>query len=332
MAIERVEIKDFLVFKGEFTTEFCSGVNVIIGGNGTGKTTLLKAIYMVCDLARKLNEIDLETAQHFSINPYFLGLSNPIFSIRKSKNTDTEKPLNLEIIYEYDKTTKLRISGTNTPKSIVFIQEKDMLSNSKGLPEIYKYGKAEYTQFEIDVIEKARVLATCPEQPLYREICDIIGGEPQNDGQSFFMKRHNVAELIPFSSEAAGYRNFGLLASLIRNEQITHDSILFWDNPENNLNPELIPALIDILLELQRGGVQIFVATHSYDVARWFELNKKPENELRYFNFRKEGENIIADVANDYISLENNSIEAADNKLFKRVVEFSAERTEAKQR
>jgi ABC-type multidrug transport system ATPase subunit len=33
------------VFKGEFAADFCTGVNVFIGGNGTGKTTLLKEMY-----------------------------------------------------------------------------------------------------------------------------------------------------------------------------------------------------------------------------------------------------------------------------------------------
>jgi len=41
MAIDRVEIQDFLVFKGEFSATFCPGVNVLIGDNGTGKTTLM---------------------------------------------------------------------------------------------------------------------------------------------------------------------------------------------------------------------------------------------------------------------------------------------------
>ena len=45
MAIDRIEIKDFLVFKDVFDMDFCSGVNVIIGGNATGKTTLLKCLY-----------------------------------------------------------------------------------------------------------------------------------------------------------------------------------------------------------------------------------------------------------------------------------------------
>jgi putative ATP-dependent endonuclease of OLD family len=45
MAIDRVEIKDFLVFKGDFVCDFCPGVNVLIGANATGKTTLMKAMY-----------------------------------------------------------------------------------------------------------------------------------------------------------------------------------------------------------------------------------------------------------------------------------------------
>ena len=37
MAVNRVEIKDFLVFKGEFSADFCPSVNVFIGGKSTGK-------------------------------------------------------------------------------------------------------------------------------------------------------------------------------------------------------------------------------------------------------------------------------------------------------
>jgi recombinational DNA repair ATPase RecF len=33
------------VFRGEFAADFCSGVNVLIGGNAGGKTTLMKVLY-----------------------------------------------------------------------------------------------------------------------------------------------------------------------------------------------------------------------------------------------------------------------------------------------
>ena len=44
MAINRIEIKDYLVFKGEFAMDFVPGMNIIIGGNATGKTTLLRCV------------------------------------------------------------------------------------------------------------------------------------------------------------------------------------------------------------------------------------------------------------------------------------------------
>jgi AAA15 family ATPase/GTPase len=45
MAINKIEIKDFLAFRDEFIVDFCPGINIIIGANATGKTTLLKAMY-----------------------------------------------------------------------------------------------------------------------------------------------------------------------------------------------------------------------------------------------------------------------------------------------
>ena len=45
MAIQRVEIEKVLVFKEKLILDFCPGVNVLIGSNATGKTTLLKAMY-----------------------------------------------------------------------------------------------------------------------------------------------------------------------------------------------------------------------------------------------------------------------------------------------
>ena len=49
---------------------------------------------------------------------------------------------------------------------------------------------------------------------------------------------------------------------MIRNGTLQPDSVFFWDEPETNLNPRLFGVVIDVLLELQRAGVQVFLATH----------------------------------------------------------------------
>jgi energy-coupling factor transporter ATP-binding protein EcfA2 len=53
MAVTHVEINDFLAFRGGFAADFVlpdadekrAGINVLIGENATGKTTLLKCLY-----------------------------------------------------------------------------------------------------------------------------------------------------------------------------------------------------------------------------------------------------------------------------------------------
>jgi AAA15 family ATPase/GTPase len=345
MAITRVKIKDFLIFKGAFTAYFCDGVNVFVGENGTGKTTLLKCFYAATDT------IGYEASRYFD-SPDLIKNRERIARIVDYSSEHGDKPDNLNAVAVYmsnsdewgkidndfnSKVNKIASHSDegkklndeymadpltfNVNRKSVYIPEKDILSNSKGLPESVMYGKAQFTVFDIDIITKARVLANTPEQPLYRRICEIIGGEPQNDGQSFFMKRPNNANPIPFSLEASGYRKFGLLAALIRNEQIKPGVTLLWDEPENSLNPELVPVLVDILLELSKSGVQIFLATHDYNLARYFDIRKDKNIPVVFHNLVKtDNGQIECKSSPDYLGLPDNLLEKASADLFEAVV------------
>ena len=46
MAIKKIKIKDFKCFYGMFELELNSGVNIIVGNNETGKSTILEAIHL----------------------------------------------------------------------------------------------------------------------------------------------------------------------------------------------------------------------------------------------------------------------------------------------
>ena len=52
-------------------------------------------------------------------------------------------------------------------------------------------------------------------------------------------------------------------------------SVLFWDDPEANINPKYISVIAELLLELQRDGVHIVISTHDYMLAKYFEVRKK---------------------------------------------------------
>lgn len=51
MALTRVEIENFTAFRS-LTLEFCPGVNVLIGANGTGKAHLMKVCHAACEVSR----------------------------------------------------------------------------------------------------------------------------------------------------------------------------------------------------------------------------------------------------------------------------------------
>jgi putative ATP-dependent endonuclease of OLD family len=46
MKIERVKIINFKVFKGEFNLELNEGLNILVGNNESGKSTILEAIHL----------------------------------------------------------------------------------------------------------------------------------------------------------------------------------------------------------------------------------------------------------------------------------------------
>lgn len=68
---------------------------------------------------------------------------------------------------------------------------------------------------------------------------------------------------------------------------LENGTILLWDEPEANLNPELYPLVVEILLELQKNGVQIFVATHSYNFAKYLEIRCTSKEQVMFHNLYK---------------------------------------------
>ena len=63
---------------------------------------------------------------------------------------------------------------------------------------------------------------------------------------------------------AEGLRKLASIAHLIRNGSLYQESVLFWDEPETNMNPRLIPTVAHALLAMAAAGIQVFVATHDY--------------------------------------------------------------------
>jgi AAA15 family ATPase/GTPase len=316
MAINRVEIKDFLVFKGEFAVDFCPGVNVIIGGNATGKTTLLKALY----LPYVLRQHETKEIRWFLTSGDLMHIKNYGFT------SDT----NLKIIcdnFEYIVTNgQMATSGELIfQKPPVFIPVTEMLSHSKGFLELNTKYEIDFDQTEIDILVNAGLPIT-REVSLFRKtlldkISKVINGEVlYEDGKYYIVK--TSGSKIEFSLEASGFKKFGLLWKLIHNGLLERGMCLFWDEPEASINPEHMSVLVDVLLELQRGGVQIFLATHSEILASYFAVNREREkgDKVKFYSLYKDQKTQCIKVDQDdrFDLLTPNSLTAEPVKIYEK--------------
>ena len=50
----------------------------------------------------------------------------------------------------------------------------------------------------------------------------------------------------------------------------------------------LIPGPAELLIMLEREGVQIFVSTHDYFLSKYIEVKKKKDSEIQYISLYKE--------------------------------------------
>ncbi|MCL2422080.1 MAG: AAA family ATPase [Defluviitaleaceae bacterium] len=295
MTFSSIEIKKFTVFN-DVNINFGQGVNVIIGENGTGKTHLLKLIY-----ADNFDTLKPESKEDI-INALFYS---DITVSRDFVNT-----------IEYD----------GKPANYVFIPAKEMLSMSK-----LRFLHEEYSKdFPIDrtlvdIIKKAQILKPNTPPALAQKIAPILekiidGTVFMKEDGTFWIKKHNQME-IPFAMESEGFRKLGLLWQLIMNKSITKETVLLWDEPEANINPKLAPIIVDILFALASQGVQIFMATHDYTFAKYFEIRRKAEDNLLFLSLYKTDDGVKAETSESFKDLKQNSIISSLDLLMDEVIE-----------
>jgi len=314
MAIKRVEIKDFLVFKGDFAADFCEGVNVIIGGNGTGKTTLMKALFYGAD------RFSIPKKYPKPLQCYY-GISEDI-SIHNYEESEIAKQdfgiIKLTVgkeVFEYTFSLFKQPNTSETTLNPVYIPEKDILEHANGLLPFIEQRSTGFTPIYKDVLVRAQDIPIKEQTEIQKEIgemiTDIIGGHIEwVHGEGAFYTIRTNGTRIPFAAEASGFKKFGFLGLLVVSGQLNPGSVLFWDEPENSLNPKYVPILVEILHKLAQNKVQIFIATHSDFLCKWFELktSNSSDDKIKFFSLYKDNENINVEVSKTYRSLEHNSI------------------------
>ncbi|MHC8509583.1 MAG: AAA family ATPase [Rhodospirillales bacterium] len=337
MSLTRLQFSNFSVFK-ELDLRLSPGINVLIGGNGCGKTHLMKAAYAACDVAGKNGG-----RQKFpeKLAGVFLPLDNSLGRLVNRRAGRAKA----EVTVSHGKTdVSVRFStvkgdpgdavvggGERWSKlklECAYIPVKEMLANAPGFLSLYENWNLSFEEVYADILQRA--FLPMPRGPRGAKVNNLLNrlhgsmeGSIHVKGETFFHKGPDGD--LEFTLVAEGLRKLGLLWLLIRNGTLLKGSVLFWDEPETNLNPVLIGAVCDILLELQRAGVQVILATHSYSVLKEFDLRREKKDKISFISLSRNGKSraVNAEAADDYADLEVNRVSEAMNGLYDRTIEKS---------
>lgn len=298
MAIKKIQLDNFTVFD-ELSLEFSSGVNVFIGENGLGKTHIMKLLYSACQsvkpdvsFAHKVVKVFLPdnssiqrlVSRRNSGGTAMVKLYSDTSSITMRFTTKTKR-------YDAEVQNEAAWEKQNVGLESVFIPAKEILSNAYNLREATSRGNVEFDDTYLDIIASARVDISSGSDSVRRKkyldkLQAINNGKVTVLDDRFYLKPGTQAK-IEFNLVAEGVRKIALLWQLIKNGTLEHGSVLFWDEPEANINPKYIPVLAEMLLMLQRDGVQVFVSTHDYFLAKYLEIKSEEQDELRYYSLYK---------------------------------------------
>ena len=337
MTITRVKLQRFTAFE-DLDFQPSRGINVLVGANGTGKTHLMKVAYAACDVSRTGNDFAAKLTRVFMPSRRSIGR---LVKRRGTSSTSTaivsrhQLELRLSFSNHMKVPTSARVEGTSrwnaVPIESVYIPVKEMLANTPGFRSLYSQREIHLEEIYDDIVARALlpVLRGPIDQQRKRVIATLqkaIDGKVNIKNEEFYLRCRKAD--LEFSLVAEGMRKLGLLWLLIRNGSLPDGSVLFWDEPETNLNPKLFKSVIGILLELQRLGVQIFVATHAYGILKELDLQSRQADKLAYhslYNDLGDGE-VVCRSARNFHDIHPNTIADAFTDLYDREVARSLAR------
>ena len=298
MVLTRAKFERFTAFEN-LDISFSPGINVFVGENGTGKTHLMKACYAACDVTT-------------SRSTFPEKLVNAMLPRRGAVGRMVKRPGSGKCrlaIYDRDKSISASFSThVKLPSSVsmtgaedweeqrirsAFIPVKDMLANAPGFRSLYETSELHFEAIYADILTRAfRPPLRAPEDAvrknLLSKIRSIVGGKVLYVNEEFVLRnRHGDLE---FTLLAEGLRKLGLVWLLIQNGTLGDSSVLFWDEPETNLNPKLYRPVIETLLTLQRNGVQIFLATHDYVILKELDLQMTDDDKVAFHSLFRDDE------------------------------------------
>ncbi len=296
--LEAIHLKEFTVFKDQ-RLEFSDGITLLVGENGTGKSHLLKLAYSIAVVGHEADRdpsLRNKDAYQRRLAQKLVGVFRPEGSavgrlVRRTQGRNSSR-VELRIgglkggAVKFGFSTKSRsevalefLPEAEVPSRPIFLPSKEVLSMFPGFAALYRNREIaiDETYYDLCLALDLPPLRGARLETIRRPLESLessMGGTLERQGDQFFVRQNRGGKVeMPLAAE--GVRKLATLAQLLRSGTLTRNGILFWDEPESNLNPRLLRVVAQVLAGLASQGIQIIVATHSYFLIKEFELIRR---------------------------------------------------------
>lgn len=325
--IKSISLQGFTGFTDN-SFSFSNGINIFIGKNGTGKTHVLKCLASVLQARNEFQQKQTNSKEQFeyilaeNIIHYFKPdlIGNLVKkNVASGKSTVSVDIDGKELAFSFSTTSKATVKIEKDDKwdecQFIYIPPREMFSLFEGFIGLSSKRELSFDQTYINLAHSLalpvlRNLENNPLKPAINLLEKELGFNVLQMNGRFYIKTDEgemEAHLV-----AEGLRKLASVLYLILNGEINNKTILFWDEPESNLNPALIRTVAGFIRELQKCGLQIFIATHDYLLTHilslYSEYKEHTNINTRFFGLHKEENTVSVEVGDTLATIQNNPI------------------------
>ena len=227
-----------------------------------------------------------------------------------------------------------RVKRYNNEEPFTINSSRTISSSQKGMENVAEGTKYDdyHIEFDETYYDLARLLLrplkkgknTDEQNAILSNFSNIMNGIVIQRNNRFFLNVKGAGE-FEMGLVSEGFRKLSTLTYLILSGSLNKKSILFWDEPETNMNPKMIYHVANSLAELSRMGVQVFITTHSYFIQQAFNLMScypSKEKEPVKINFislyRDEKDKVTYESADCLADIQHNAIMEEFDSLYDR--------------
>lgn len=273
--------------------ELSPTLNIVTGGNATGKSQLLKLLYASTRTMTSGSPLT-KAGQSTAVAEALVGVFRPDSLGRLARRVRGKSRASVSVKYGgigeslqfgFASTARTEVRLESVPKTAlvdtpVFLPSRELLSLYPGLVSLIESREVEFDETWRDTASLlGRAALRGPRGVAANELLEPllaeIEGTVLEENGRFYVRLPSGRDgtgKIEAHLVSEGYRKLAMIVRLVSNGVLLEGGYLFWDEPEANLNPETQRAVARAIVALATSGTQVFVASHSVFLLRELEL------------------------------------------------------------